>query len=277
MPTYNDEEWRNVEVSTFSEFFRNSKKEECLLDTPPSDSLFDSNVRYRQILNLLFVIDVSGSMRGQRMGMVNYALENIFKELKSRDEVNTVIKVGVMEFAEEAAWVTPSPVLLDDFVFTRIEAQPRLTSFGPAFDLLEEKLSRKAFMDPRLGTYFAPVILFVTDGEPADVSEWPAALGRLKKNEWFRQSAKYAIAVGEEARTEGVLRLLGSFTDDINNVRYADEGEALCDLLEYVAVRASEIHTSAVEYRNRAKDGNATIANGVFDKPDPSLFSSMLE
>lgn len=276
MPTYNDEEWRNVEVSTFSEFFKNSKKEEILLETPSTDMVFDSNVRYRQILNLLFVIDVSGSMRGQRMGMVNYALENIFKELKGRDEVNTVIKVGVMEFAEEAAWLTPSPVLLDDFVFTRIEAKPRLTSFGPAFDLLEEKLSSKAFMDPRLGVYFAPVILFVTDGEPTDVTEWPAALERLKQNQWFQQSAKYAIAVGEEAKDDGVLRLLSSFTDDINNVRYADEGEALCGLLQYVAVRASEIHTSAVNDRNQAKDGRNMTANGVFDKPDPALFSSML-
>lgn len=270
--TRNNDSWKDVSgiSSDWSEYFGGTSGGISLNETPPARDERSSVADNRQILNLLFMIDVSGSMHGQRIGMVNYALENIFKELKSRDETNAVIKVGMLEFSEDAKWITPQPVLLDHFVFTKVDAQPRLTNFAPAFDLLNSKLSRKAFMNPDMGEYFAPVILFVTDGEPTDVMEYPHALERLSKNGWFCQSAKYAIAVGEEARTADVARLLSCFTGDINNVRYADEGEALCSLIQYVAIRASQIQTSMVS----SGTGNSQ-QNGLFDYQDPH-FSSLL-
>lgn len=273
MPTQNDSLWSNdgSTKANWSQLFDVTSPEDDLKETPPADSTTSSVARHRQILNLLFMIDVSGSMRGQRIGMVNYALENIFKELKRRDEANAVIKVGLMEFSEEAEWLTPRPVLLDDFVFTKIQAQPWLTNFGPAFDKLREKLSRNAFMDPDVGEYFAPVILFITDGEPTDVAEYPDALARLSRNGWFKQAARFAIAVGEEARNENVARLLSSFTGDAKNVRYADEGEALCSLIQYVAIRASQVQTSMVSV-----GGNTDKNNGIFDDTD-QIFGSLVD
>lgn len=270
--TLNDDLWKDTSGTSadWSEYFGGSGGGISLDETPPAIETTSSVANNRQILNLLFMIDVSGSMRGQRIGMVNYALENIFKELKSRDETNAVIKVGILEFSEDAKWVTPQPVALDHFVFTKVDAQPWLTNFGPAFDMLGSKLSRKAFMNPDIGEYFAPVILFVTDGEPTDVTEYPYALERLSKNGWFCQSAKYAIAVGEEARTAEVARLLSCFTGDINNVRYADEGEALCSLIQYVAIRASQVQTSMV-----SSGTSGSHQNGLFDDEDPN-FSSLL-
>lgn len=272
MPTQNDKIWNNEDTkANWSQFFDSVDPEDDLMETPPSDRTPSNVAEHRQILNLLFMIDVSGSMRGQRIGMVNYALENIFKELKRRDEANAVIKVGLMEFSEEADWITPSPVSLDNFVFTKIEAQPWLTNFGPAFDMLNAKLSKRAFMNPELGEYFAPVILFITDGEPTDMAEYPNALARLNRNGWFKQSAKYAIAVGEEARGESVVRLLSTFTGDEMNVRYADEGEALCSLIQYVAIRASQVQTSVVSVGGTGKG-----QQGIFDEKDTDLFSSLL-
>lgn len=271
--TLNDDQWKDESDSSsssnWSEYFGGDSGDINLKETPPAKDETSSVAQNRQILNLLFIIDVSGSMRGQRIGMVNYALENIFKELKSKDDTNAVIKVGMLEFSEDAKWITSQPVQLDHFVFTRIEAQPWLTNFAPAFDQLNSKLSRKAFMNPDIGEYFAPVILFVTDGEPTDVTEYPYALERLHKNGWFRQSAKYAIAVGEEARSAEVARLLSQFTGDANSVRYADEGEALCSLIQYVAIRASQIQTSMV-----SSGSNANSSNNVFDQTDPH-FSSL--
>lgn len=271
MPTQNDKLWSNESAtSNWADFFGGMDQPDDLMETPPANHTTSSIAEHRQILNLLFLIDVSGSMRGQRIGMVNYALESIIKELKSQDEANAVIKVGLMEFAEEANWITPRPVLMDDFVFTKVEAQPWLTNFSPAFDLLREKLSKKAFMNPELGEYFAPVILFITDGEPTDVTEYPEALARLNNNGWFRQSARYAIAVGEEAKNENVIKLLSCFTGDEKNVRYADEGEALCSLIQYVAIRASQAQTSMISV-----GGTGDKPNNIFDDRDDHLFSSL--
>lgn len=252
-----------------SEFFSEIGGE-SLVETPPAALERASVAEHRQILDILFMIDVSGSMRGQRIAQVNYALENIFKELRKRDELNSTIKIGIMEFAETAEWITGQPVPLEDYVFTQISAQPWVTNYANAFNLLNEKLRREAFLDPRLGEYFAPLILFVTDGEPVDVIEYPNALAKLHKNGWFKKAAKYAIAVGEEARNEEIGNLLSMFTGVRENVRYADEGEALCNLIEFITIRASEVQTSMLSNSSDGKPDDQSL----FDSPDASLFSS---
>lgn len=266
MTTQNDSIWQGWE----SEYFGNTSNEE-LSKTTPASSVHSSVADNRQILNLLLLIDVSGSMRGKRIAQVNYALENIFKELSKRDDVNSVIKVGVMEFSDQAKWVTPQPVPLEDFPFTQIEAQPWITNYGKAFSLLNQKLRREEFLNPNLGEYFAPLILFITDGEPVDTADYPGELNRLRKNGWFQKSSKYAIAVGEEARNETIGKLLAEFTGIRENVRYADEGDALCDLIEFIAMRGSEIQTSMIS----TGDDGVKPDQSLFSKVDPSLFSSM--
>ena len=256
-----------------SEFFQDMGDGEALVETVPANQVRSSVAENRQILNLILLIDVSGSMRGQRIAMVNNALENIIRELRRKDDLNAVIKLSVMEFSEEARWLTPQPIPVQDFVFRPLKAEPWLTNYAPAFDALNGKLSRKAFMDPNLGEYFAPLILFITDGEPSDVVDFPNALLRLSQNGWFRKSAKYAIAVGEDARTAEVVRLLSLFAQTEQNVRYADEGDALCSLIEFVAVRASEVQTSMVS--SPAQESGGNNFSSIFADKDPSLFSSL--
>ena len=251
-----------------SEFFGDSGGV-SLNETEPISGFSSAMAQNRQILNILFMIDVSGSMRGQRIAQVNYALENIFKELKRKDMPDAQIKIGIMEFSDEANWVTPQPVLLEDYVFTQIEAQPWVTNYTCAFDKLDEVLRRSQFMNPSLGDYFAPLILFVTDGEPVDMDEFPKAIERLNHNGWFRKSVKYAIAVGEEAKNEEIGRILASFTGMRENVRFADEGEALCELIEFIAIRASEVQSSMVS-RSSGDDGTPSI----FSELDESLFTN---
>ena len=254
-----------------SEFF-GSDGDDGLSETEPSREYTSDLADNRQILNILFLIDVSGSMRGQRIGQVNYALENIFKELRRRDDVNSEMKIGILEFSDSAKWVTERPLPLEDFVFTPIRVVPWVTSYAKAFDALNEKLRREAIMDPDLGEYFAPLILFVTDGEPVDAKEYPKALERLRNNGWFRKSVKYAIAVGEEAKNEEIGNLLAEFTGLRENVRFADEGDALCSLIEYIAIRASEVQTSMI---SRGKDDRPEDGS-IFSDVDSSLFSGTL-
>ena len=272
MPKENNSIWEGFE----SEFF-GGQSGESLSETVPVSHVKSTLAENRQILNILFIIDVSGSMRGQRIAQVNYALENIFKELRRRDDANAQIKIGIMEFSDEANWVTPQPMPLEDYVFTQINAMPWLTNYGKAFDKLEEVLHRSRFMNPSLGEYFAPLILFVTDGEPVDVNEYPDALKRLNKNGWFVKSAKYAIAVGEEAKNEDIGRLLATFTGVRENVRFADEGDALCDLIEFIAIRASEVQSSMVSRPADNTSSTDSSFSSIFSDVDANLFSSMFK
>ena len=56
-------------------------------------------------------------------------------------------------------------------------------------------------------------------------------------------------------------------------MRYADEGDALCSLIEFVAVRASEVQTSMVS--SPAQESGGNNFSSIFADKDPSLFSSL--
>lgn len=265
MPKENDNIWKNIEKSYYADLHGDDVR-----DTPNAGDYAPQAAKNRQILNILLLIDVSGSMRGDRIAQVNYALENVFEDLREREDLNANFKIGVMEFSDEANWITAQPVPLEDYAFTQIKAQEWYTYYGKAFLALEKKLHSAEFMNPARGEYFAPLILFITDGEPVDVKEYPQALTVLNNNKWFRKSAKYAIAVGEDAKTENVARVLTQFTGIKENVRYADEGSALCGLIQYITVRASEVQTSI---GGQGSDGG----RGIFPKVDTNLFSSIFD
>lgn len=261
-----------------SEFFENQGGM-SLFETQPASHVTSTIAEHRQILNILFIIDVSGSMRGKRIAQVNYAMENIVKELRNRDDINSAIRIGIMEFGENATWVTPLPMPIENYVFTQFEANPCVTNYGKAFEALNMKLRRGGFMNPSFGEFFAPIILFVTDGEPLDIHEYPIALRDLKKNGWFRKSMRYAIAVGNDARSQEVLRVLTEFTDMPENVRYADEGDALCNLIQFIAIRASEVQTSMVSMPNSSGDSYPSThsynGNSIFSDTDDTFFLNM--
>ena len=90
---------------------------------------------------------------------------------------------------------------------------------------------------------------------------------------------RYAIAVGNEARSQEVLRVLTEFTEMPENVRYADEGEALCNLIQFIAIRASEVQTSMVSMPNSSENSypstHSYSGNSIFSDTDSSFFSSM--
>lgn len=268
MPTRNDDLWRN-----FDSTFEIKPADDDSSKTTPSDRFRPTSADNRQILLVLFVVDASGSMSGRRIAMVNNAIENILSELRRRDDFNAIFKVDILKFCEDAAWVTPQPIPVKDFMFSRLNTQLQFTSYAPAFDALDEKLSRKAFMNYNLGDYFAPLILFISDGEPTDPDVYPKALERLRQNPCFKKAVKYAVAVGEECKYSDTIRVLSDFSGDERHVRHADEGEALCSLLEFITLRASEIQTSMTSDTSEGRKSPNWAE--VFDDKDKSLFDSM--
>lgn len=222
----------------------------------------------KRVLDILFIVDVSGSMEGPRIEQVNRAMGNIFGKLLQRDALRPIVRVGVMAFSDTARWLTARPAPLDKYAFTPLKAEPWYTCYSKAFLALEEKLHTAAFMAPEDGEHIPPLILFISDGEPVDVGEYPAALEALKQNRWFRKSAKYAVAVGPESRDPEVIRTLARFAGPVENVRYADGGGgSLSRLVEHIALRASEVQAS----------GGVSGEGSIFMKRDESLFDSMFD
>lgn len=131
MPKVNDQFWQGQESVYVS---RNSG------NTGPAPA----GDRKKRILQILFIVDISGSMEGPRIAQVNRALETVFAKLRRRNDLHCGIRIGIMTFSDTAKWLTPRPVPLEEYRLTRIEAAPWYTCYSRAFRALEEKLDRKS-------------------------------------------------------------------------------------------------------------------------------------
>ena len=136
--------------------------------------------------------------------------------------------------------------------------------------MLNEKLSRKAFMGDVAGS-FAPAIFLLSDGEPTD--DYQHELKNLKENNWFKKAIKVAVAIGEDANKD----VLAEFTGNKEAVITVHTPEALTKMIRFVSVTASQIgsKSSAVgksgvdEAANKQNDTIAAIHDAV--QEDPSM------
>jgi len=77
----------------------------------------------RRIIAVFFMIEVSGGMKGARIGAVNDAVRNALPDLKKYEIENpgTEILIAIMEFSSAPRWKTLSPVPVSSFHYDDTE------------------------------------------------------------------------------------------------------------------------------------------------------------
>lgn len=198
----------------------------------------------KKALVVFFIVDISGSMKGARIGAVNDAIRNLLPELKKREAQNSnmEIRIAIMEFSSRATWKTLTPQPVSTYVFDDITNVSGGTNYGPAFEALNEKLSENAFLSAACGAY-APFILLMTDGKPSDIALYPEALGKLKQNANFRSAAKAGVAIEEGAFSPECKKVLSEFTDNEKMVLEARETNTLAKQIELVTLTGIDMIT----------------------------------
>ena len=151
----------------------------------------------RQELNLLFVIDNSGSMEGKNIGAVNNAIRDIISIMPEiqEDTADAVIKISALKFSDNAEWIYSEPKEVGDFKWSDLSADGG-TNLSGAYDALSLWLSKKSNggQMPDIGGV-APIVILMTDGLPTSY-DWENHLNTLKKKGWFKVALKYALAIG---------------------------------------------------------------------------------
>ncbi len=192
----------------------------------------------RKSLVIFFLIDTSGSMKGTKMGELNTAMEELIPEIRRVGEADTDVKVAVLTFSTNLAWMYPEPISIEDFEWNRLSANG-ITNMGAAFEELAARLSRNSFLSsPSLS--FAPVIFLMTDGYPSD--DYKEGLKKLQENTWYRHSLKTALGIGKEANDE----MLAEFTLSKDTVVHAYSGGQLAQLIKKIAVTSSQIGSKSM-------------------------------
>ena len=215
----------------------------------------------RRTMVLFFVVDTSGSMNGAKIGTVNSAIEEIVPELKdiSEENADAMIKVATLTFSSGAKWIN-EPISAETFRWNYLNAQG-VTDLGKAFDELNDKLSRNAYMGDISGS-FAPVIFLMSDGEPTD--NYMDSLEVLRENNWFKKAIKVAVAIGKDANK----RVLSEFTGNPEAVITVHSPEALKKWIQFVSVTASQIGSRSA---NATGGQSATVTGEQTEKPKSKI------
>ena len=198
----------------------------------------------KQELNLLFVIDNSGSMEGEKIGAVTNAIRDVISIMPEiqDDTSDALIKISALTFSDDCKWVYNEPQTVENFKWKDISVEGG-TDLSKAYDEMSKYLCKKSNggQMPDLGGV-APIIILMTDGLPTSY-DWEEHLNNLKKKGWFRVALKYALAIGIDSNE--AMDVLNKFTGNPETVLKVYTAEALRKVIKVIAVTASKIKSNS--------------------------------
>lgn len=209
----------------------------------------------RKDLHVFFVLDISGSMEGERISALNHGMEETITALKDVAASNgdARLKVAAMVYNSNVKWVTINgPEDMEDFEWEYQKAAG-LTQVGDALNELNAKLSRHAFLDSMTGALL-PIIIFMTDGYATQ--EYQDALEKIKLNKWFKRATKIGFAIGNDADKNMVADIVGTPEAVIST----DDMESFRSMLRFVAVTSSMLN-SVSQAKGVITDGTTVVNN----------------
>lgn len=193
-------------------------------------------------LHFFWVVDCSGSMWGEKIGVVNNAIQSVLPEMvdEAADNPNAQLMIRTLKFSTGASWVTECPVKVEEYVWEDLEAAG-VTDLGKAFELLSAQLDVKQMGERAL----PPVIVLLSDGQPTD--DYKKSLNRFQKLPWAKKAVKIAISIGQDADDDVLLE----FTGNRELVLQANNAKMLAKMIKWASTAVSAVSSGV---SNSAED-----------------------
>ena len=194
-------------------------------------------------IHFFWVVDCSGSMYGEKIGIVNNTIQECIPEMRNSadNNPNAQLLIRALQFSSGASWITTSPVPVENYSWEDMEANG-LTELGKAFDLLAAQLS----IPPMPARALPPVIVLLSDGQPTD--DYKKSLDKLKGMPWFRKAVKIAISIGQDADDDVLIE----FTGNKELVLQANNATALAKMIKWASTTASMVSAPSSKPLNSA-------------------------
>lgn len=148
-------------------------------------------------LHFIWIVDCSGSMMGEKIQSLNYAIRQTIPDMKqaAEDNPNAQLYIRAITFSEGAKWQIATPTPIEEFEWLDVAAEG-LTDMGKAFELVADQLE----MPPMPERALPPVLVLISDGQPTD--HYKESLDKLLNLPWGKKAVKIAIAIGQDADEE---------------------------------------------------------------------------
>lgn len=156
-------------------------------------------------LHFIWILDTSGSMMGERIQSLNYAIREAISSLQNEADGNpdAEILVRAVTFSSGARWHVATPTPLADFKWRDVTAGG-LTDMGAALSMVAAEMR----IPPMSERALPPVLILVSDGWPTD--DFGVGLQMLLAEPWGRKSIRLAISIGRDADRDVLAGFIGS-------------------------------------------------------------------
>ena len=211
-------------------------------------------------LHFFWVVDCSGSMWGEKIGVVNNAIQSVLPEMvdEASENPNAQLMIRTLKFSTGASWVTENPVKVEEYAWEDLEAAG-VTDLGKAFDLLAGQLDVKQMGDRAL----PPVIVLLSDGQPTD--DYKKSLDKFKKLPWAKKAVKIAISIGQDADDDVLLE----FTGNRELVLQANNAKMLAKMIKWASTAVSAV-SSGVSNVDDDNQDSSTVDDNSNDNSNES-------
>jgi uncharacterized protein YegL len=177
----------------------------------------------RRPLHVIVMADCSGSMKGENMQALNFAIADMLSHLAEweLDQERAEVLVRVLAFATTPSWHLAEPTPVGQVRWTPLQSVDKgRTNLGPALQLVAEALGSSSLERRAL----RPAILLVTDGRPTDrPGQLEAGLASLGARTAGRSALRLAVAIGRNASSVELKRFIGDPTVPVLVAANTDE------------------------------------------------------
>jgi uncharacterized protein YegL len=156
-------------------------------------------------LHFIWIIDVSGSMAGDKIQALNNAIRESIPHMQREAGENPYANVLIraVTFSNGARWVNLDPIPVDKFVWTDVVADG-VTDMGKALELVADQLK----IPPMEERALPPVLVLISDGVPTD--NFSEGLQKLMDLPWGKKAVKISIAIGADADLSVLQKFIGN-------------------------------------------------------------------
>jgi uncharacterized protein YegL len=167
-------------------------------------------------LPVYFVLDTSGSMRGERIEAVKNGLQVLISTLRQDPFALESVCISIITFDREVKQLLPLTDL-ESLVLPEItvpESSP--TNMGAALMQLLENMNKEIIKGtPEQKGDWRPLLFLMTDGKPSDLALYREAIPKMKERNF---AGIIACAAGAEAKDS----FLKELTDTVVHLDTAD-------------------------------------------------------